>query len=581
MNCQEARKSLYTYLDGQLAATREQALYQHLSLCSGCQRELTRAREINRLLEDVLQPVDPPAGLVAAVLQRLDAVPGGPAVSGKPVCPARARATRRLFPREARGWLVAGVLAMLLGAGSLYLNQDSKTPATPPRVAEREEAAPVAEQERHQPGVGVSLEEPLTVAGEGGKTVPGGREGTAAPGKPATGGLVEAEANSAEPAAGGGSGGAAGSEAGGGQAPTQPAEVPLGRIQIAGGPVSQGVHLSELVVDAGDNMNPAWAAGGKKVYFLSRRPGSQAYQVWQVEADGRRAEPLPGAESLRVDQGSGAWRPDGELLAYVTERENRLEIWAAGPSGSAGSLTPPDEDAPATTGNGPSFWAYWPAWSSRGELAYLTTRYGGGSDLMLRDAGGKTQALTRTAGAQELYPAWSPDGEKLAFYRTEKGSAGERVDRIVILDRTSGEERNLTPPMGGDVLVPAWSPDGSRLAVNVGVTEPRPGVAIRKPGLWVINADGSGLKVLANQGGGALVSWSPDGRQVAFTDAAGVLLVVRLPAGGSQPEVLRVTSTGGVQNAIWSSDSRQLIFDWAREGRRGIWVASLPEQFNP
>lgn len=71
---------------------------------------------------------------------------------------------------------------------------------------------------------------------------------------------------------------------------------------------------------------------------------------------------------------------------------------------------------------------------------------------------------------------------------------------------------------GGDQSNPDWSPDGSQLvlAVSDGVRE----------SLWVVNADGTGARLLADCQGDCVnlddPAWSPDGRTVLFSRMRGV-----------------------------------------------------------
>ena len=69
---------------------------------------------------------------------------------------------------------------------------------------------------------------------------------------------------------------------------------------------------------------------------------------------------------------------------------------------------------------------------------------------------------------------------------------------------------------GTDVTIPdtwiqAWSPDGRMLLVG---TDPGDGEPV--PGLFVINADGTGLRQVTDQQDGGAV-WSGDGEWLAFT----------------------------------------------------------------
>jgi Tol biopolymer transport system component len=118
---------------------------------------------------------------------------------------------------------------------------------------------------------------------------------------------------------------------------------------------------------------------------------------------------------------------------------------------------------------------------------------------------------------EKLYqPAWHPDGRRLAWkVGGDLTGEGKWQIGIAIFDLQAETADLLHPyePIGG--MFPhylAWSPGGARLAF---VTYQEPPAQGRLPNLWVIHLkDGEEVYV----GAGVDPTWSPDGRQLAFTD---------------------------------------------------------------
>ena len=136
------------------------------------------------------------------------------------------------------------------------------------------------------------------------------------------------------------------------------------------------------------------------------------------------------------------------------------------------------------------------------------------------------------------YPAWSPDGTKLAVEQAnDLISAGSGIAVVDVMDADTLTPIPLatTSPAQQSVNgAPVWSPDGSRLAFY-GFT---PGASSSIGYVDIANADGSVTVALASTrstpagSGSRLVAWSPDGSRITFVGTVPSSLPAVLPTTG-------------------------------------------------
>jgi Tol biopolymer transport system component len=232
---------------------------------------------------------------------------------------------------------------------------------------------------------------------------------------------------------------------------------------------------------------PSWAPDSQALVF-SAEIGTRKGDIFWMRADGTDRENL--TDNSDANEGSPAMSPDGQHVAFESDRDGNVEIYVMNrnKSGVRRLTNNPAEDRS-------------PAWSPDGSrIAFMSDRGGRVSpDLYTMTADG-SDVQRLTTQFSNWAPQYAPDGKQLAF----------QMNRDVnVLDLATRAVRRLTfDPQNG--MGPTWSPDGKRIAF---VTT-RNGSAE----LFTMNADGSDQKVAVSMPDGNAIDprWSPDGRTIAF-----------------------------------------------------------------
>jgi TolB protein len=198
-------------------------------------------------------------------------------------------------------------------------------------------------------------------------------------------------------------------------------------------------------------------------------------------------------------------------------------------------------------------------------VAYVVASRPGGREnyqLQIADADGFGAQTVLNSNRPIISPAWSPDGNRLAYVSFEEGRP-----EIYVQDTLSGQRRRLLPA-GASSSAPAWSPDGTRLAL----TSSRGG----NPDIYVFElASGQLRRLTQNPAIDTEPAWAPDGRSLVFTsDRGGGPQIYRVAAGGGDPQ--RVTFEGRYNTrASFSPDGKQLTLVHGENNRYSIGVLEI------
>ncbi|MEX2555948.1 MAG: hypothetical protein WEB06_09970 [Actinomycetota bacterium] len=187
-------------------------------------------------------------------------------------------------------------------------------------------------------------------------------------------------------------------------------------------------------------------------------------------------------------------------------------------------------------------------------IAFSSSRTGTAQIYVMNEDGSGQTRLTDSAPFDDMQPAWSPDGTRVAFTRgIVYQSANLVASRIVVMDAGGGNEVVVADEPGVNVR-PAWSPDGKRLLYGHGIN-PSP------LDVWVMNADGSDKHAVTTSGDAYPAAWSPDGSQIVFGTQALDIWVMD-DDGANQT---RLTTTADNYTPNWAPSDR-IVFTSTRDG---------------
>jgi TolB protein len=142
-----------------------------------------------------------------------------------------------------------------------------------------------------------------------------------------------------------------------------------------------------------------------------------------------------------------------------------------------------------------------------GRLAFASKRTGNYELFLVHTDGTGLRALTTDpAPAVDLYPAWSPDGKRIAFGSDRGGG----LFAIYLLDVESGAITAVTTGVK-NATAPAWSPDGATLVFEGSASDSA------APDIYAVPVDGGqATRLTTDPARDAGPTFSPDGKTIYF-----------------------------------------------------------------
>ncbi len=321
----------------------------------------------------------------------------------------------------------------------------------------------------------------------------------------------------------------------------------------------------QLTMGDADDLQPVWAADGKRVLFVrAREPGKRLYpadvfgqydggDVWSIDI-------ATGKERLLVrDAFNPALSPDGKQLAVDASWGDSRRIWITDALGrNAQQVTSDTSEAVTHVA---------PRWSPDGKRIVFQHIKRTQFDIASVDTA--TKSLTKVTDdlSIDINPAWSADGGWIYFSSYRSG--GMNIWRVPADGKPSASPQQLTTGAGQDVEL-AVAPSGGRIAYAV---------LRQNADLWSLPISTAALgeprPLISTTREDSRGEWSADGKWIAFnSDRGGEMNIWVAPASG-QPERQLTRGPGGDYQPNWSPDGRWITFFSSRSGNADIWKVEV------
>jgi Tol biopolymer transport system component len=263
------------------------------------------------------------------------------------------------------------------------------------------------------------------------------------------------------------------------------------------------------------------------------------------------------------------WSPDGSKVLCNLFSEDGGQPATANPDGSGLTILNPSLPLGCLfwSPDGTRLLCTTPEEANPAEAGLYTVRSS--------DAGDLVRVSATPPGGFDVGYGYSPDGSRILFARFDSDDHGT----LISVKPDGSDPVQLSPPRLSvidlgffDRIGADWAPDGSRVAFAAFDESSR-----KTTGLFVVNADGSGLRLVTPSGVGALsAQWSPNGALIAFSSCCGISHAwVVHPNGTGLRRVTTPVDRAMFLTPVWSPDSTKLLFNRVdRNGRISLWTAN-------
>ena len=318
--------------------------------------------------------------------------------------------------------------------------------------------------------------------------------------------------------------------------------VAIMRVSTLGG----GLARLFTVADATDIRGMSLSPDGTQLAYASRASTGSSYRITLAALDGSNRRIVSNPPPGKLGDIDPRFAPDGHALVFARAvNEVTKDLYRTDLNGR--------EPARLTFDNRKINGL---AWSPDGERLLFTSSRAGMYGLWSAKPDGSDLQPVALGSENVHQPATATGVEAIAF---EQWTHRSRLRQIDLHQRAEPDAASAVESTRWDSN-PAWSPDGERIAFASNRSGPH--------AIWVSRRDGHGAVQIANFGGAFIdnPAWSPDGKLIAFDGSPdGQVAIYTVPPEGGTPR--RITSgPGDSRNPSWSRNGAWLYFESNRSG---------------
>ena len=389
--------------------------------------------------------------------------------------------------------------------------------------------------------------------------------------------------------------------------------------------------IPHKVADAGKATNPVWSPDGSMIAFYDDTRGKQMFIV-QINRTGQATQkpltidapegtegfslltgwtpenkigaligtklemslytlPVTGGQAALILHDTYAiqprWSKDGNQIIYVTapeEGENKyfqMSLATVSANGGDGKSLPvmsnniPVGQLGFQSGNRISLdgkWIISAAWTPE-DLSEEFMSFRAKIWKIASDGSEAIQITTHHHGNyMDSSPCWSPDGEKVAFIRTQVDKRKPSNRGVYVIDSSGGEPELLVSESGKYVNSLTWSPNGKMLSW-FSQEEKDPNSKAR--GLNIYDFTTRKTRIageVSSQHVNIEMAWSADNKRIAYNDKEGKVIKIMNLEDGSIEDIETGLVDVYIHHLDWSPDGERFVFGGTKGGDKEFWM---------